>query len=82
MSQVSLKFLTEISSVFNLILPCVLITGIALMSFYMPPDSGEKVSTEQCSEMVVCKLYRAEYHSTLIVSSVNCVVLADRSTEV
>ena len=31
---------------------------------------------------VVCKLYRAEYHSTLIVSSVNCVVLADRSTEV
>ena len=31
------------SSVFNLILPCVLITGIALMSFYMPSDSGEKV---------------------------------------
>ena len=30
-------------SVFNLILPCVLITGIALMSFYMPSDSGEKV---------------------------------------
>ena len=30
-------------TVFNLILPCVLITGIALMSFYMPPDSGEKV---------------------------------------
>jgi hypothetical protein len=29
--------------VFNLILPCVLITGIALMSFYMPSDSGEKV---------------------------------------
>ena len=32
--------------VFNLILPCVLITGIALMSFYMPSDSGEKVKTE------------------------------------
>ena len=30
-------------SVFNLILPCILITGIALMSFYMPSDSGEKV---------------------------------------
>ncbi|XP_069175739.1 neuronal acetylcholine receptor subunit alpha-10 [Procambarus clarkii] len=30
--------------VFNLILPCVLITGIALMSFYMPSDSGEKVT--------------------------------------
>lgn len=32
-----------ILTVFNLILPCVLITGIALMSFYMPSDSGEKV---------------------------------------
>ena len=31
-------------TVFNLILPCVLITGIALMSFYMPSDSGEKVT--------------------------------------
>uniref|UniRef100_T1JEQ2 Uncharacterized protein n=1 Tax=Strigamia maritima TaxID=126957 RepID=T1JEQ2_STRMM len=30
--------------VFNLVLPCVLITGIALMSFYMPSDSGEKVT--------------------------------------
>ena len=29
---------------FNLILPCVLITGIALLGFYMPSDSGEKVS--------------------------------------
>lgn len=29
---------------FNLILPCMLITGIALMSFYMPSDSGEKVT--------------------------------------
>ncbi|GBL78634.1 Neuronal acetylcholine receptor subunit alpha-7 [Araneus ventricosus] len=30
--------------VFNLILPCMLITGIALLSFYMPSDSGEKVT--------------------------------------
>lgn len=30
--------------VFNLILPCVLITGIALLGFYMPADSGEKVT--------------------------------------
>lgn len=30
--------------VFNLILPCVLITGIALLGFYMPSDSGEKVT--------------------------------------
>lgn len=30
--------------VFNLILPCVLITGIAMLGFYMPSDSGEKVT--------------------------------------
>ncbi|XP_054710773.1 neuronal acetylcholine receptor subunit alpha-10-like [Uloborus diversus] len=30
--------------VFNLILPCALITGIALLGFYMPSDSGEKVT--------------------------------------
>ena len=34
---------TNYFPVFNLILPCILITGIALMSFYMPSDSGEKV---------------------------------------
>ena len=38
--------------VFNLILPCVLITGIALMSFYMPSDSGEKVKEEQEQEQI------------------------------
>ena len=37
------KSQTNNISVFNLILPCILITGIALMSFYMPSDSGEKV---------------------------------------
>ncbi|KAK6744893.1 hypothetical protein RB195_011546 [Necator americanus] len=30
--------------VFNLILPCVLISSIALLGFYMPSDSGEKVT--------------------------------------
>ncbi|ODM87027.1 Neuronal acetylcholine receptor subunit alpha-10, partial [Orchesella cincta] len=28
----------------QLILPCVLISGLALLSFYMPSDSGEKVT--------------------------------------
>lgn len=30
--------------IFNLILPCVLISGVALLGFYMPSDSGEKVT--------------------------------------
>ena len=29
---------------FNLILPCALLTGVALLSFYMPSESGEKVT--------------------------------------
>lgn len=30
--------------VFNLILPCLMITSIALLGFYMPSESGEKVT--------------------------------------
>lgn len=30
--------------IFNLVMPCVLITLVALLGFYMPPESGEKVS--------------------------------------
>ena len=30
--------------VFNMILPCLVITLVALLGFYMPSDSGEKVS--------------------------------------
>lgn len=29
---------------FNMMMPCVLITLVALLGFYMPPDSGEKIS--------------------------------------
>ncbi|KAH3755061.1 hypothetical protein DPMN_189744 [Dreissena polymorpha] len=29
---------------FNMVMPCVLITLVALLGFYMPPESGEKVS--------------------------------------
>ena len=30
--------------VFNLILPCLLINGISLLAFYVPSESGEKVT--------------------------------------
>lgn len=30
--------------VFNMVLPCVLITLVALLGFYIPSDSGEKVT--------------------------------------
>jgi len=29
--------------VFNMVMPCILITLVALLGFYMPPESGEKV---------------------------------------
>ncbi|WAQ93627.1 LGC4-like protein, partial [Mya arenaria] len=29
---------------FNMVMPCILITLVALLGFYMPPESGEKVS--------------------------------------
>ena len=29
---------------FNLVLPCVFITATTVLVFYLPPDSGEKVS--------------------------------------
>jgi hypothetical protein len=29
---------------FNLVMPCILITLVALLGFYMPSESGEKVS--------------------------------------
>lgn len=30
--------------VFNMVMPCILITLVALLGFYMPSDSGEKIS--------------------------------------
>ena len=34
---------------FNLIVPCVLISSMALLGFTLPPDSGEKLSLGEVS---------------------------------
>lgn len=33
---------------FNLIVPCVLISSMALLGFTLPPDSGEKLTLGRC----------------------------------
>ncbi len=39
-----LNFRKPLYYLFNLVLPCVFITGTTVLVFYLPPDSGEKVS--------------------------------------
>lgn len=34
---------------FNLIVPCVLISSMALLGFTLPPDSGEKLTLGKCA---------------------------------
>jgi len=42
---------------FNLIIPCVLISSMALLAFTLPPDSGEKISLGMCTCVrFVCRL--------------------------
>ena len=40
--------------VFNMIMPCFLITLVALLGFYVPSDSGEKVSMGCVASSVSC----------------------------
>ncbi|GFU22160.1 acetylcholine receptor subunit alpha-type acr-16 [Nephila pilipes] len=37
---------------FNLIIPCVLISSMALLGFTLPPDSGEKLTLGQFGTIV------------------------------
>lgn len=39
---------------FNLIVPCVLISSMALLGFTLPPDSGEKLTLGTCSCVALC----------------------------
>lgn len=41
---------------FNLIVPCVLISSMALLGFTLPPDSGEKL-TLGMYELLIFKVY-------------------------
>ena len=34
---------------FNLIVPCLLISSMAVLDFTLPPDSGEKLSLGECN---------------------------------
>ena len=46
---------------FNLIVPCVLISSMALLGFTLPPDSGEKLTLGKfmnCSEKQVYKVLK------------------------
>lgn len=38
---------------FNLIVPCVLISSMALLGFTLPPDSGEKLTLGKCDQMIM-----------------------------
>lgn len=52
---------------FNLIVPCVLISSMALLGFTLPPDSGEKLTLGKLSN---CSQYRKKDNSTETLNTV------------
>ena len=45
---------------FNLIVPCVLISSMALLGFTLPPDSGEKLTLGNLNSPLVCQEFSSE----------------------
>lgn len=52
---------------FNLIVPCVLISSMALLGFTLPPDSGEKLTL---GKYYNCTRYRKQDNSTKTLNTV------------
>ncbi|TGZ49301.1 Neuronal acetylcholine receptor subunit alpha-7 [Temnothorax longispinosus] len=49
---------------FNLIVPCVLISSMALLGFTLPPDSGEKLTLGNVTRSMPC-LHTSQTHPFL-----------------
>lgn len=48
---------------FNLIVPCVLISSMALLGFTLPPDSGEKLTLGMYDTILNMSIYILQYSS-------------------
>lgn len=60
---------------FNLILPCVMISGIALLGFYMPSGAGEKVSLGECG--LLCNMFMSPGITSLLSTTVFLMLVAE-----